>query len=217
MKRHILATMTVAAGLLASASLANADSFLELVSGTSSVTVTGAGTQSVDVINQTVGAWNQLNLTIGTAAQATLHIDLGSTDQGSPVTASTPLTIIYSTGDYFPDIEGWQTSGYITVDQFRGTVTVKYYDTPGLYTGSGPLPAPFDTMALTGVTVNHNGGPINLAYYTEVVTISPSARQTATISLDTTFTSPDGGLTVALLGSALVGLAGFRSMFGKRG
>jgi hypothetical protein len=80
-----------------------------------------------------------------------------------------------------------------------------------LVNSMGPASGTFAVSA-NGTIPGNGGNPIGL---TEEITIGPGAAQT-TDSVDFSFgTVPDGGLTFALLGTTLVGLAGLRSRFGR--
>jgi len=214
--KKITTTLIVAAALVASAPLAKANSFLELISGSSSALTTVGG--QIVGLNTGVGSWT-VNITTGvTASQLTM--DLGSYDSGQAITA--PLTIIYSSGVYYPSTPGaWELqTGNLTVtfpSGSAGSVSALV----NVYASSHGVSA-FDTQTITKTLgADDVGNLTGLGTFTEIITITPTFTRGSgvTVSFDSGFsytTVPDGGMTMAMVGSVLIGLAGIRSKFGKR-
>ena len=227
MKKTILATMTVAAALVASAPLAKANAFLEVISGSSSAS-TASGSDNA-TLGSTVGGWT---VSTQTGSSSVFGISLNSQNQG-PVNAGN-LEIIYSSGTY-PSTGIWKFGGSSTS---TGAVnpTIDYtayayqYSAGGALYGQGGLRGSLlDTLSLgPNQSIAPYDGAISgvLGNFTEILYIDvvsvPSADNAEGIeaSVQTQFqvypVVPDGGLTLAMLGSVLVGVAGIRYKFGKR-
>jgi hypothetical protein len=242
MKKTILATITVAAALLASAPLAKANAYIEAVSGINSIT-SGVivGNNPSASIGGTVGGWD-FTFNLG-HANGGITYDISSIDSGTRITD--PLTIIYQSvgaAAFGPGTYKLATTGNISFSSVQvgnnyvastGSVnlSVKVYDSAGLvYT----LPVLGDLINSQGQTLLSPGGSLgipdktgsmtSLDVFTEIITITPAfdtgSPHGLSASLDGSFNYipgiPDGGLTIAMLGSVLIGLAGIASKFGKR-
>jgi len=215
MKKSILATMTVAAAILASASLAQANAYLEMVSGTS-----WANTSSPNqgaTLTATLGTWTAVAES-GNASAAPSEIDLGI-DNSSSSAQTKPLWVLLSVDatDGGPLVSGGWTLE-TTDNASRPTLNIYAYQSSAIY-GVADHSAP---LALTGLTLFGqdlgdnvgdsivSGAVTGLHYYTEVIEIMPGSGR-LTLSIDSTLRVPDGGFTMATLGAVLLGLAGIRS------
>lgn len=227
MKKTILATMTVAAALVASAPLAKANAFLEVISGSSSASTTSGSDTAT--LNSTVGGWN---VSTQTGSSSVFGISLNSQNIG-PATAQN-LEVIYSSGAY-PQTGVWKFGGSSTSEGIVNP-TIDYTAYAYQYSAGGPLygqSGPLGTL-LASLSLGPNqaiapyDGAISgmLGNFTEILYITvvnvPAADDAGGIqaNVQTSFqvypVVPDGGLTLAMLGSVLVGVAGIRYKFGKR-
>jgi hypothetical protein len=221
MKKSILATMTAAA-LLASAPFANANAFLELISGGNSVIVTpgNLGPNSVGYIGS-IGSWS-LDIATGSSS-GSLVVGLQNQSINAPSQTS-GLEVIYSSGGYSQTGTGYWGIGTSGI-QTLGTVA-SVYRSASLYSGVGSLgtllgPA-LTAPAGAASSSSEDVGAVSGTYYiTEELLIGNPApnsiHEFVYSEVNATFTVvPDGGLTVALLGCVFIGLAGIRSKLGKR-
>jgi len=210
MKKTILATITVAAALLASAPLAKANAFLEVISGGQSASTSAVGPNSDLVLQTGAGGLDGWYFTVstGTAALAPINIDVGET--ALAFSQADPLTVIYRTAFYrTPGTWKLITTSSSTPDL---SVVASAYSF-GHLLASQSIP-PGGGVTSTGVLTH------NLGVFTEIIVITPIAPGFESVSVDSRFdftpNLPDGGMTMAMLGSVLLGLAGLRSKFGKR-
>jgi len=157
---------------MASASVAKANAYMELISGTSTVqimpgaamnTVVHSGSYSLTFSDQvgnsadfigTVGSWT-LDISSGTSS-GDINIQLQNTSTGSAVTKG--LEIIYSSGTY--SLNGQYLDGAAETGPNTLSSTVQGYAGGSLYTGSGSMgtalatatTAPGYTPAVTAAT-----------------------------------------------------------------
>jgi len=225
MKKTILATMTVAAALMASAPFAKANAFLELISG-STTTVTALGNSAF--YGGSIGSWD-VSVTFGSSSgtPTLLNVGLNTSDNGNFVTKG--LTIIYSSGSY-PIYGNYSFSATFDHDSLGASAAV--YRDVGLYPGSPvsygtQLGSTLSSAANVNLALSYNeAGYIGQPpyYLNEVIniggggsaTFSGAYQHEQVTSAFRVTPVPDGGLTLAMLGSALIGVAGIRSKFGKR-
>jgi len=221
MKKNMLVTMTVTAALLAGASLAKADAYLEIGSG-SSWANTYSATPGV-TLTATVGTW-QATYSSGNSYLAPSTFDL---QISSPYAAAqtTPLYVVLSveaTGGGPPVGGSWVLE--TTDNGTHPTLNIGLYKSPLIYSVADSVAPPL----LTGLTQFKNdpdagihdqiisGTVSGMTYYTEVIEVMPQGKSGVLPSIDSTLTLPDGGLTIAMLGSVLIGVAGIRAKLGKR-
>jgi hypothetical protein len=216
-RKTIITTMALTGVLLASASVAKANAFLEILSGSASSTTTTPGPSGT--LTASVGGWTAVT-DYGNPSFGPFNIDV-SVDNGTPAAETTPLWIVFSLSSV-----GGPLSGVYSLDTFTGGANVKtvndwVYNT--YYSSKLSLPpAPSGSFASQSISspgsLNTSGTITGLTAYTEVIEVIPASSGKVTLSIDSNFgLVPDGGTTFALLGSTLVGLAGIRSkMFGKR-
>jgi hypothetical protein len=210
--KTLVTTIALAGALVASTSVAKANAFLELASGG----VTASETTSVypTTLTANVGVWSGAAET-GNENSGPLVIDVGISGTGGTGKHAAPLWIIYSTSNPGQTLGVWGLStgveghNYVVSDWLYASSTLQTGIPAGLPFGSQIGMTPSATYSTSGVVAGLN-------YYTEVFEILPPAKGKSTLSIDSTFTLPDGGSTVALLGSLMAGLAGLRSKFGKR-
>ena len=249
MKKSILATMTVAAALVASSPLAKANAFLEVVSGALNSTTVVTGSDS-GTLSASIGGWT---ISTETGISSVFGITLTSSSTG-PATAG-PLTVYYSSGAY-AQTGLWVLGASTTSTAEQALHGIPIGVTPPTIDYSAAVYSnPLGTGATTGVgnALNrgtYGGGTLGgqlgltdllgpnanapqqfglllgaLGNFTEILTINPILVPAHTVQMNaeiqTSFsiipiTVPDGGLTIALLGSVLIGLAGIRCKFGNR-
>jgi len=223
MKKMILTAMTVAA-LVASAPLARANAFLELVSGTTTITTSLGNNASFTGI--TLGSWSIDIEASGTGhATPTLSVNLNTQSSGNNVTEG--LSAYYSSGSYLVG----PGTGTFSISQSGNTLAFTgelYTSTTGLWTGSGSLGTLFMSQLSLPVAASGNksesgafpSGPT--VWVTEELDfggggLAPSGGgyqdMNSTASLNV---APDGGLTLVMLGFSLVVLAGIRSRLSKQ-
>jgi len=225
MKKNILAvTLTAAAALVVSAPSVRADAVLTVISGSASTSVTavdGAASVSVTSFN----GWNvviESALGFNSEGSASLpSMDVSTTDSGGA--SAGILDVIFSQQGY--TFDGSVTAAISqTIDTHHGTTIAytTYADgsdalsttappagtllTSQLSTTGTPDPANQDaTISLTG--------PYTLNQY---LVISPTTKGVSSDASLDGIGVPDGGLTVALLGSLMLGFAGIRARFGGK-
>jgi len=221
MKKSILATMTVAVAILASASLAQANAYLELISGGVSVVVPAAnfGPNGAGYVGS-IGSWTA-DIASGSSSGA-LVVGLENQSENGGVQTS-GLEVIYSSGAYSlagGAYWGVGTSGVQTL----GTVA-SVYSSASLWTGSGSLGTLLGSLTQPAGPAGGHSESVGLVggtyYITEVLMIGDiapnSIHEYVYSEVNATFTVvPDGGLTIAMLGAVLIGVSSIRSKFGKR-
>jgi len=211
--KTLITTVALAGALLAGASTAKANAFLQLISGGKQINTTTAGISGT--LTGTVGNWQVVTETGTTAAGPVIDVDVS----GGTKNATSPLWVVFSTSGLSGLTGNFSLS--TTVGNPSTTVLSWLYNASSLYTSSSAAtpPAigvsPFFTQT-AGPTTTTYGNASDLAYYTEVLEIIPPRAGTDALSIDSRFVLPDGGSTVAMLGSLLMGIAGLRSKFGKR-
>jgi hypothetical protein len=205
MKRKAIAIAVGMAALVA-APLAQANSELELISGSATVTMT---TGSPISYQGSVGGWN-INVTTGLAGSSGL--ELNSVDATSTGT-SVPLEILWSSSFSSP-VSGTYTAGV------GGTLMTGMNDSFTAYYGSSL----FSTTGQLAPTLSFNATPFSgsdsgtiagsATYLTEEAVLGGASAPNSLTSFDFTLTGmppavPDGASTLALLGCGVVGLAVF--------
>ena len=214
MKTKTLVTTVALAGvLMASASVAMANATLSASSGTQTFSASGPQYGATILSASFTDGWSVSVSTADVAGGPPTSIDL---DQSSTGTTLKPLVISFE--------DGWFTQSGPAVFSATGsatsdlTISIALYSSAGLLLPTSVLPP---TMTSHGVsqygTFLTGTIPSQLGDYEEVLTITPSLREAQSVSLDTGLTIvPDGGTTLALLGSVFAGLAGVRSKFGSK-
>ncbi len=225
MKKTFLASLTVAAAL-ASAPFANANSYLELISGTSTVQTTIAP-NNVTLTSVMVGSWSLGITATGTGSGTPFLVaNLQGVDNEESPTMG--LTIIYSSGSY--NYGGQGAIFGLTANGSSLDSTGSLFTSSALYTGSGSLGTQFMSTltesANPGAVATSEAGPLaaNPAMYvTEELTFGGGASVNlsgAAVNINgtasVTTNVPDGGLTMVMLGSSILLLAGIRSRFSKK-
>jgi len=221
MKKNMLVTMTVAAALLASASLVKADAYLEIGSGTSWDNSYSA-TPGVQ-LTASVGGW-QATYSSGNSYDAPTHFDLSIQSQFSGVQTQ-PLWVVLSveaTGGGPPVTGSWVLTTYDLGT--TPTLNMSLYQSATIHNTVDATPPPslvglslFGSSLNDSSAINVKGGTVTgLQYYTEIIEVMPQGSNKVLPSIDSTLVLPDGGLTIAMLGSVLIGVAGLRSKLGKR-
>jgi hypothetical protein len=214
--KTLVATVALAGALLAGASTAKANASLDLISGTS--TVVGAVSGNDGEYFGTVGGWS-VNAAFG--LNSLLEVTLEDTSSGNP---GHGLEVVYTSGPYI-------FSGAYTFGASDPGLNTLAGQASGYYspTAIGPYTAlagsPFALPAVSSFSGQVSGSLTGTYYITEILTFGGGATSTLTGGLQTVNAQvafkgsavavPDGGMTLALMGSVLAGLAGLRSKFGK--
>jgi hypothetical protein len=223
--KTLITTVALTGALLASASVAKANAYMELISGTSSVIIPAAnlGPNGITWAG-TVGSWD-LDIATGTSS-GSLVVGLNDLSQNAGLQTA-GLEVIYSSGQYGQD--GKWTFGASDPGGESLTAQAQAWESPTLYIAGGSLGTQLgSTLALAmAPTAKQDSGTISGSYYLNEVLIVGDPSQNSIhpghnefANLDATFrvTTPDGGMTLSMVGSVLLGLAGLRSKFGaKRG
>jgi hypothetical protein len=230
--KTLVTTMALTGALLASASVAKANAFLEIITKNPNPGLPSDFEQQKQTTDDPatlavndIGGWDFVS-EIGSSATSPLEIDL-AIKSGTSSQPLNPLWIIYS-------VSVPSTSGKYNLETFTGGNGVKTVNTWLYSKGVGLTPVPlgappevplsslpmgggFASQSITSPgSANTSASVSGLTAYTEIIEVIPGTKKN-TVSIDSNFTVvPDGGLTVAMLGSLLMGLAGFRSKFGKR-
>ncbi|MGO9020560.1 MAG: PEP-CTERM sorting domain-containing protein [Syntrophobacteraceae bacterium] len=210
------------AALLIYSTPANATATLELISGSTTITVPDTSGSGVVGYSGTVGGWNisfgystgVTYPTLGTAGMPTM--ELNSLNFAASNT-STPLEILFSqTGFVAPPGATLSIGG--TFSGLTSVTAAAYYDTSNTILatnlatssqiGSTLIFTSSPFSGSTGGNINANG-PISL---TEEVTLTPDPGGWG--SLDGTLTTPEPG-SLFLLGTGLLGLGALRKRFKK--
>lgn len=227
MKTKTLMTLALTGALVAGATVVQANPELELISGATTVIVTQATAVGLITFSGAIGQWN-LNVSTGVNAFGgpTLpSIDLNSVDGSAGGKPLLPLTVEYTAGGYtVPGVDvgtiggttstsvtDWQWLGYSAFDMSKLLVKL------GPFVGTGGLPP----TAFSGSGLGDTGPIAGPYWLTEEVVIGGAGSRTKAsgaqlTSFDANSTVPDGGLTMALFGSALAGLGAIRSRFGAK-
>jgi hypothetical protein len=227
MKKTILASLTVAAALVASAPLAKANAFLELISG--ATTTTATLTTIANFSGITVGSWNVDVEASGSGFYApNLIVNLNTSAIGGPTAG---LTAIFSSGTGTTGYNVYAGTGIFGLSSSGSTVAVagQLFSSSALYTGSGSEGTQFlATLNLaassSNTAINESGAvAANPAeFFTEQLDFGGGSGAVLgggnqSVQGQASFTVvPDGGLTMAMLGSSLVLLAGIRSKLSKK-
>jgi len=211
--KTLVTTVALAGALLAGASSAKANAFLQMISAGNQINTTSATDSGMLAGN--VGGWKVVTETGTTAAGPVVDVDIS----GGTKNTTAPLWVVFSTSGLIGSTGNFSLA--TTVGNPDTTVLGWLYNGSSLYTSSSAAtpPAigvlPFFTQT-AGPTTTTYGNVVGLDYFTEVLEIIPPRAGTDALSIDSRFVLPDGGSTVAMLGSLLMGIAGLRSKFGKR-
>ena len=242
MKTKTLITGLAVAALMVSSSVVKANAFLEVISGTHFTTISVPSGDNASS-SASIGGWN-LNYSInGTASGGGGELDVLLNAQTRGATPDHGLTVIYSSGDPYTQQGVWtyglSESGNNTVGS-----TAQVYWSHSIYAPPSPAyllgslgtalvgPGGQTTLSLppsvSGGSTAATPAPDTLVSYfiTEVLNIgggSTHANPTGvggrpSFNGGVTFTAvavPDGGLTMAFLGSVFLGVACVRSKFRK--
>jgi len=221
--------MALTGALLASASVAKANAYLDVISGASSTSMSVATGQDISYTGS-IGSYT-VDVSSGTE---TAGFDITLTESaGDGTTLETAgLEIIYSSGIYTtfgPWVEGLSSSGGDTLSSAGS-----FYTSPVLYTGgpaltgltqlgptlTGPA-APFLSTATGSLTGSYDltevmtfGNPAAGSLGTPGQPEHASLTQSYSVVVGTA--APDGGMTLAMMGFVTMGLAGLRSKFGAK-
>jgi hypothetical protein len=218
--KTLVTTMGLTGALLASASVAKANAFLEIfTTGFAPATMSGPGVGTITSLTATVGPWTVVSES-GNPTAGPFNVDLSITGNDMPET--NPLWVLYSVNNIGGPISGPFDLNTDSNGENTKTVNDWVYN---LYVGAVKNPlgdtgtlAPANAFASQSIGnnsfANTVGSVVNLTAFTELVEILPG-KGANKLSIDSNFTAvPDGGTTLMLLGSALTGLAGLRSKFG---
>jgi len=222
--KTLFTTMALTGALIASTTVAKANAYLELTSGSHTSHVTSSSSLGLLTFTGAVGSWTA-NVTTGNATLAPLALDVGTTSSGASINHA--LEIIYSTGSY-DALGAFNLNTSSSSSPASMKITTAAYSGPALYTGGSlagmTLLAPIATFGAHGSSDQNGTLASPLDYYSEIITISFASYPVATVSasLDSQFILtpprlvPDGGMTMIMLGSALAGLTIFRSKLGAK-
>jgi hypothetical protein len=231
--KTLITTVALTGALLASASVAKANAFLELISGTSTTSI-ASGSDSVAGAF-TVGGWTA-NVTSGTSFGFGTILSVTESTSSFGNSPANGLTILYSSGAYsqdgpytFSGTENASTVGATVALYFGSVVADVTTSIPG---GLGALAGGPYTLAGSGggsvASPTGTGTTTGTFVVNELMTIGGGAGATLTgagtrANVQDTFVVkgiipnvPDGGTTLTMFGSAMLALAGLRSKFGKR-
>jgi hypothetical protein len=231
--KTLITTVALSGALLASASVAKANAFLELISGTSTTSVATGISDSLSG-NFSVGGWT-VNTTTGTSLGFGTILSVTESTVSGGAAPTHGLTILYSSGLYnqdgaytFSGTENAGTVGSTVALYFASAVANAGTSIPG---GLGSLVG--GPYSLTGTGGSSSSSPTatgttaGIYSVNELMTIGGGAGASlsgapATANVQDTLTVkgvivPDGGMTLTMFGSVMLGLAGLRSKFaGKR-
>jgi hypothetical protein len=221
--------MALTGALLASASVAKANAFLELISGTSTTSI-ASGANSLSGSFST-GGWT-VNMTSGTSLGFGEILDVTESTVSGGGAPTHGLTILYSSGAYSEDgsytFSGTENAGTV------GSTVALYLASTGPANHLSAIPGDLGTLqALFALTTpgggsssspTATGNTTGTYYVNELMTIggggSAAIHGAATANVQDTLTVsgavPDSGMTMTMLGSVMMGLAGLRSKFGAK-
>jgi hypothetical protein len=217
--KTLVTTMALTGALIAATTTVKANPELELISGSSSVIVTAASADGTVTYDGPIGQWN-VNVSTGEndlGGITTPMIDLNSLD-----TAKGYAGTLQSIEILYTALEPASAAGGIT-GEIGGTTTTTVTDWQWL--GYSPFAktqlltevGPFTKGAFSGTAYGTTGTPDGSYWLTEDVLISGGiTKATESSSFDSNSSVPDGGMTIAMLGSVLAGLGAIRSRIGKR-
>jgi len=237
MKRAIVAVkgLALTGALLVSASVAKANAYMELISGESTIRVTGPAsivngnyqgvTGNGAIFVGTIGSWS-VDIASGGASGA-YNVTLTDNINGNS-TQSAGLEVIFSSGS-FP-LNGAYNFGASDSGGNSLTASVSGYHSTSLYTGSGPFGTSLGAWTLEKTypeSFQNTNIPLSgMDYITEVMlfggTTGPITPQEVTMNATASFTpyvAPpvrDAGVTATMLGATLLGFVGVRSKFGVK-
>jgi hypothetical protein len=241
MRIHALFTGMALTGVLLSVpSVVKADAYMELISGSSTVQVTGPlglnGGNFDGVFGNgalfigDVGTW-KVDIAAGGNLPGGFNVTL--TDVvNSPNAQAQGLEVIFSSGSY--PLSGSYVFGASDAGGNSLTATVSGYDSSALYTGTGSMGTSLGSFTLgTTYAQSFQTSPVLMSgtqYITETLLFGgttgtlPGQPGPVTMNATASFVDPpdvnevavvpDGGMTLTMAGLALAGLAGLRSKFG---
>lgn len=215
----LLTTVSAAAGLLLSAPLVRADATLTLISGGTTTSVSAVS--GVAMFNGAVGSWT-LNVDTGLGAGAIgpqPKLDLSFDAIGSA--GAMPLYIIWSQNNNSP-AGGMEGTIGGTLDSGLSVTFDNYYNTNNAVVatlaGLGTFLAGPPTFTGSPFSASSSGTIVASGQYdlSEVIEVQDGVSGGQTSGDANLHVLPDGGLTLAMLGCGLVGLAGLRARFGSK-
>jgi hypothetical protein len=226
MKKTILASLTVAAALVASAPLAKANAFLELISGSYSTSTTVSGSSdTASFTGLTLGSWDvDIEANGSGHALPILSVGLNTYASGHPTNG---LTVYFSSGSYNATGGIGLFSASQSGDQLAATASL--FTSSSLYTGSGSEGTQF--MSTLGLPIAASGNTNESSafaggsalYVTDELDFGGGAGATLggaqdnmNVTASFNVSVPDGGLTMTMLGSSILLLAGIRSRLSKK-
>lgn len=241
--KTIMTGLALTGALMAGTSVVKANAFLEVISGTSYTTVSVSGNDNA-TSTASVGGWS-LQFSIdgtGSGGGGELDVDLNASTRGA--SPAHGLTIVYSSGDPYTQQGIWSFGSSEQNAVTVTSVASVYYNTsiyvppsPAYNLNLGSLGTQLGTTISFGPTPtgnNYTEGPfgddLTSYYITELLEIGGGATSTVATTPESTargavfhggidfqaVSVPDGGMTMALLGSAFLGLAGIRSKFARK-
>jgi hypothetical protein len=221
--KTLITTVALTGALLASASVAKANAYMELISGSSSVIVPAAnvGPNGISFVG-TVGSWS-LDIATGLSS-GSLVVGLNDLSQNTGLQTA-GLEVIYSSGVY--SASGKWTFGASDPGGESLAAQAQAWKSPTLFIAGGSLGTQLGStlnLATTPTSLQDSGTIGGWYYLNEVLIIGDPSQNSIHpghfeyANLDATFTvaTPDGGMTLSMVGSVLLGLAGLRSKFGAK-
>jgi len=221
--KTLITSMALTGALLAAASVAKANAYLEVISGSASQSGFINIPPNGQAYEGTVGSW-AFDFSSGSQSGTSDILSVMLNTQASGNVVANGLTIIYASGTPYTLPGGFNLSESDTGDTLGATAaayTSSVWNPPTLGTQLGT------TLSLGAATgsVQESGSIGSSSYFvTEVLNIgggaagviSPASYETVNVT-ETLKVVPDGGTTLMLLGSAFVGVCGLRNRFSKRG
>lgn len=218
--KSIFKVLAVAAGVIGMVGNAGATASLYLSDGVNSVTVVDNGpgdsnpAPGVVTFNGSLGLNWTLNVTTGLSkpvlgSAAHPRMDLNSVNATSK--GAGQLTIMLSDNDFGPSAGkltskiGGTTQGHVTMNTYADAGNGIFALTSPLTT-QGAFGNGSTTVAFSGSASMSFAGALPFSL-TEVATITHTKRSITSFNED--LRVPDAGMTLALLGSSLIGLAAF--------
>jgi hypothetical protein len=232
--KRLVMELALTGALMVSASVAKANAYMELISGETTIQVTGplgivnGNIQGVTgngaVFIGTIGSWS-LDIASG-GESGTYNVTLIDNINGGGMQTD-GLEVIFSSGA-FP-LSGAYNFGASDSGGNSLPATVSGYYSSSLYTGSGSLGTSLGSWTLPKTfiqsDVNTNIALSGTDYITEKMlfggTTGPITPQNVTMNATASFTPfvpavQDGGMTLTMVGATLLGMVGIRSKFGAK-
>jgi hypothetical protein len=204
--KTLFTTMALAGALIASTSVVKANALLTITSGGQTFSATGATQSDITLKAAFTDGWTSTTTT-GFAGNAPLSIDVGEAAGG---TTGASLTVAYTDG-YFTQHGNWSLQTFSVGTGDLGVTASAFSSVVG--------PLAFQSLGTPGFASDSGSFASPLGFYTEIITITPGATIYQSASVDSYFTFtpvPDGGATLAMLGSMFLGVASLRSKFGSK-